>query len=140
MDTWIQLIQRRKELYSGEEALRKINETYSASGLGLSTARSSFITRANEKVISGASLQPAKTYYRLDSANFTAALGTTSGEEVGNGDAYGYALGLFPVATLSSGTLSSTETAHTFEYAPVNQKKSPVIPEIFSTHLQQANV
>jgi len=56
----------------------------------------------------------------LDSANFTAALGTTSGEEVGNGDAYGYALGLFPVSTLSSGTLSSTETAHTFEYASVN--------------------
>ena len=160
-----------------EEALRKIinsDDTINESktGLGLSDERENFITRENEKVTKTEAntiltktvkeLNPTNTYYYLNNAKFTSALGTTNaGIILPNGtkthywvasrDIFAnsrfcnfglrsvsdgglaasamiyssnivnaYAFGLFPVVTISSGTLTSKETANTFEYTPVN--------------------
>ena len=171
-----------------EEALRKITNSdnttnNSITGLGLSEARESFITRANEKVTKTVAngivaktvktIQPAKTSYSLANAAFISALETaTNSGEVSNaelilpdeentrywvasrcvnsrdglcrfvmryihngglgggrmlessGSAYGFASGLFPIITITSGTLTSrTETTGTFDYTPANQQE-----------------
>ncbi len=69
-----------------EEVKRDINGVYTEGGLGLSTARSSFIPRANEKVTNATSIHPIKTYYSLQNENFKTALVTTSEATVENED------------------------------------------------------
>ena len=64
-----------------EEALREINNTYSATGLGMSEAKSEFITRANDGVFAkraATSIHPIKTFYKLDYVDFPTALGETN--------------------------------------------------------------
>ena len=67
-----------------EEALKNINGTYSATGIGMSEEASStadtngFISRSIGKVTTATSIQPSQTNYYLNNANFTAALGTTN--------------------------------------------------------------
>ena len=140
-----------------EEALRKIDGTYSATGLDMSTAKKSFVSRANDRV-SATSIQPTQTSYTLSNEDFTSALGTTTarillpdddtttywiasrcvsldekwcyffmrfvyngklsaGRQARSvGDVAGLAFGLFPVVTLSSGTLSGSN--ETYSYTP----------------------
>ncbi len=64
-----------------EEALREIDNVPSSTGLGMSDARSEFITRANSGVFkktATSSIRPTKTFYLLNSSDFKAALGTTN--------------------------------------------------------------
>ena len=64
-----------------EEALREINNEYSATGLGMSDAKSEFITRANDGIFlkrDATSIRPTQTFYKLDYVDFPAALGETN--------------------------------------------------------------
>ena len=84
-----------------EEALRKITNSddtinESNDGLGLSEARNSFISRENERVTQTSAngiisktvktIHPARTHYSMENTDFKNALGTTSGENIGNAE------------------------------------------------------
>ena len=65
-----------------EEALRDINGTYSADGIGMSSEATTnldtngFIPGSIYGVTDATSIQPSQTYYTLDNSKFSSALGT----------------------------------------------------------------
>ena len=148
-----------------EEALREIDEEYSATGLNRDEAISQFVNRANSSKTANQSIHPTNTHYTLENSDLTTKLGEYSSLIISKGENTNYwiasrCIGLgeqrcryymrvlfhgtlnepaglmtsgsatvntfsiaeciFPVLTLSAGTITSTEIPNTYEFIPFN--------------------